>query len=43
MSRLIVIDPDTYQDLKPEGQEYGYCMFEELPNVSLNKERIIKV
>ena len=25
MSRLIAINPDTYQDLEPEGQEYGYC------------------
>ena len=35
MSRLIVINPDTCQDLEPEGQEYEYCIFEKLPNVSL--------
>ena len=31
MSRLI----NTCQDLKPEGQEYGYCIFEELPYISM--------
>ena len=35
MSRLIVIEPDTCQDPEPEGQDYGYCVFEELPNVSM--------
>ena len=34
MSRLITIDPDTCQHLEPEGQEYGYCVYEELPNIS---------
>ena len=38
MSRLIAIDPDTCQDLKPEDQEYGHCVFEELPNVSMIKK-----
>ena len=31
MSRLTTIDPDTCQDPEPEGQDYGYCVFEELP------------
>ena len=35
VNRIIAIDPDTCQDLKPEGQEYGYCVFAELPDVSL--------
>ena len=26
MGRLVVIDPDTCQDLQPEGQEYRYCI-----------------
>ena len=38
MSRLIAIDPDTYQDPKPEGQEHEYCAFEELPNISKIKK-----
>ena len=38
MSRLIVIDSDTCQDPEPEGQEYGNCIFEELPNVSMIKK-----
>ena len=38
MSRLIVINPHTYQDPEPEGQEYGYSSFEELPNVSTIKK-----
>ena len=32
--RLVEPDPDIYQDPKPEGQEYKYCVFEQLPNVS---------
>ena len=42
MSKLITIDPDTCQDPEPEGQEYGYCMFEELPNVSMMKKVLPK-
>ena len=38
-----VINPDTCQDLEPEGQEYGYCIFEELPNVSTTKKATSKV
>ena len=38
MSRLIVINLDTCQDPEPEGQKYGYCVFEELPNVSIIKK-----
>ena len=37
MCRLIATDPDTCQDPEPEGQEYGYCIFEELPKVSTIK------
>ena len=43
MSRLIVVDPDICQDLKPESQEYGYCIFEELPNFSTAKKVSWKV
>ena len=43
LSRLIVIDPDTCQDPEPEGHEYGYCVFEELPNVSMKKKVSSKV
>ena len=42
MSRLIVIGPDTCQDLEPEGKEYGYCTFEELPIVSMIKKVSLK-
>ena len=38
MIRLIAINPDTCQYPEPEGQEYGYCVFEELPNVSTIKK-----
>ena len=38
MRRLIVIDPNTCQDPDPEGQDYGYCIFEELPNASMIKK-----
>ena len=34
MSRFIEIDPDMYQDPEPEDQEYGYCVFKQLPSVS---------
>ena len=43
MCRLIVIDPDTCQDLEPEGQEYWSCIFEELTNVSMIKKVSPKV
>ena len=43
MIRLIVIDTDTCQDPEPEGQEYEYCIFEELPNVSTIKQVSSKV
>ena len=42
MSRLIVINPDTCQDPEPEGQEYWYFIFEELPNISVTKILISK-
>ena len=35
MSRLIALDPDSCQDPESEGQQYGYCVFEELPNISM--------
>ena len=43
MSRLIVINPDTCQDLETESLKYGYCIFEELPNVSMTKKVSLKV
>ena len=42
MSRLIAIDPEICQDLEPEGQGYGYCVFEELSNVSTIKKALLK-
>ena len=42
MCRLIVINPGTCQDPEPEGHEYGYCIFEELPNVSTIKKVSLK-
>ena len=42
MSRLIKLDPDKYQDPEPEGQEYGHCVFEELPNVSIVQNVLYK-
>ena len=35
MSRPIAIDPDTCQDPEPDGQENGYCIYEELPHASM--------
>ena len=35
MIRLITSDPDICQDTQPEGKEYGYSVFEELPNISM--------
>ena len=43
MSRLIVINSDACQDLKPDSWDYGYCIFEELPNVSMTKKLSLKV
>ena len=34
MSRLFKLDPDVCQEPEPEGQEYGYCILEQLPSVS---------
>ena len=42
MSRLIAIHPDTCQDPEPEGQEYGYCVFEEISSVSMIKKVSLK-
>ena len=42
MSRLIASNPDASQDPEPEGQEYGYYMFDELPNVSMIKKVLAK-
>ena len=43
MSRLIVIDSDTCQDPESECQVYGYCIFEELPTVSMTMKVSPKV
>ena len=37
MSKLIAIHPDTCQDPEPKGHEYGYSVFEELPNILQGK------
>ena len=33
MSRLIEIDPQVQQEPKPEGYEFGYYTFDNLPNI----------
>ena len=38
MSRLITTNPDRCQDPEPEGQEYGYCVFQKLLKVSMIKK-----
>ena len=35
LSRLITIDPDVVQPQEPEGQEFGYAAFEELPPITV--------
>ena len=42
MSRPIAINLDTCQDSEPEGQECGYCIFEELPNISTIRKMSMK-
>ena len=42
MSRLIAINLDTCQDPVHEGQEYGYCVFEELPNIFIIRQVLPK-
>ena len=43
MSWLIIFYPDSSQDPEHESQEYGYCIFEKLPNISLIKKVSSKV
>ena len=35
MSRLIEIDPQVQQEPEPEGYEFGYYTFENLPNIEV--------
>ena len=35
MSRLIKIDPQVQQEPEPEGYEYGYYSFDNLPNIQM--------
>ena len=35
MSRSIELVPDVCHDPESEGQEYGYCVFEDLPSASM--------
>ena len=35
MSRLIEIDPQVQQEPEPEGYEFGYCTFDDLPNIEV--------
>ena len=35
MSRLIEIDPQVQQELEPEGYEFGYYTFDDLPNIEV--------
>ena len=34
LSRLIEFSPESQQEAEPEGYEYGYCIFEELPPIT---------
>ena len=34
MSKLVELDLDACQDHEPEGQKYGYCLFQQLTNAS---------
>ena len=36
MSRLIDIDPQVQPEPKPEGYEFGYYIFDELPNLEVS-------
>ena len=36
MSRLIAIDPQTQQDLEPEGYKFGYYTFDTLPTMEVS-------
>ena len=42
MSQLVEHDPDVYQDPKPEGQEYGCFIFEQLLSVSTMQNMSLK-
>ena len=33
LSRLVDIDPNMIQEPEPDGYEFGYCLFEELPPI----------
>ena len=35
MSRLIEIDPQVQQEPEPEGYEFGYYIFDNLPHVEV--------
>ena len=35
MSRLIEIDPQVQKELEPEGYEFGYYTFDNLPNIEV--------
>ena len=35
MSRLIETDPQVQQELEPEGYEFGYYTFDDLPNIEV--------
>ena len=35
MSRLIEIDPQVQQEPEPEGYEFGYYVFDNLPNIEV--------
>ena len=42
MSRLITIEPDLKLAPEPPGYEFGYYVFEDLPNVQVNEINIIQ-
>ena len=40
LSRLVEINPDIQQPPEPYGQEFGYSVFEQLPNVQVNTIKV---
>ena len=36
ISWLVETDPSTWLENEPEGYEFGYCMFDELPPLAIS-------
>ena len=41
MSRLIEIDPQVQQEPEPEGYEFGYYVFDSLPDIEVTDIKLI--